>query len=60
MIKNNLDIRNYNIYNSIGVGPSQNQNNEPPSLLEKKKARRLSQQYCADFKKMYCSGNKSY
>ena len=42
--------------------PPQNKNSELPSLIERSKSRKLSQQYCADFKKSYLNegnGNKS-
>ena len=45
-------------HNSIGFS-SKNQNNlgELPTLVERNKNRKLSQQYCADFKKSYMEGN---
>ena len=47
------------MHNSIGI-PSQNnqnKNGELPTLFERSKNRKLSQQYCADFKKSYMEGN---
>ena len=46
--------------NSIGFS-SKNHNNlgELPTLVERNKNRKLSQQYCADFKKSYMEGNKN-
>ena len=45
-------------HNSIGFS-SKNHNNlgELPTLVERNKNRKLSQQYCADFKKSYMEGN---
>ena len=44
-------------HNSIGAFPKKN-NNESPSLIERNKSRKLSQQYCADFKKSYMASSK--
>ena len=67
---NMRDINNYqnqklsskdvsSLHNSMGTFPSKKNNNEPPSLIERSKSRKISQQYCADFKKSYMSTNKN-
>ena len=66
---NMRDINNYqnqlsskdvsSVHNSIGTFPSKKNNNEPPSLIERSKSRKISQQYCADFKKSYMSTNRN-
>ena len=51
---NNLSSKNVNAFhNSIGNIPSQNKNPELPTLSERNKSRKMSQQYCANFKKSY-------
>ena len=46
-----------NFHNSVGsFSGKKNNNSELPSLVEKSKSRKYSQQYCADFKKSYMEG----
>ena len=56
--QNHLSSKNVT-HNSIGIFPSQSKNSELPTLEERSKNRKYSQQYCADFKKSYMSGNKN-
>ena len=59
-IHNNLSSKNLNCFDGSLNFNSQNQgNHERPTLVERNKSRKLSQQYCADFKKSYMQNNKS-
>ena len=59
--QNNLSSKEVNAsyHNSLGAFPSKNNLNDPPSLMERNKSRKLSQQYCSDFKKSYMANNKN-
>ena len=46
-------------HSSLGKIESRKYSNEAPNLIEKNKTRKLSQQYCADFKKSYMQGNRN-
>lgn len=56
-VQNHLSSKNVNQHNSIGFFPSQKTKNNDPLLAQKSGGRKLSQQYCADFKKSYMEGN---
>ena len=56
---NHLSSKNVTMHNSIGTFPSHHNNSELPTLAEKNKNRKYSQQYCADFKKSYMTGSKN-
>ena len=49
-----------NLHNSFPNFPTNNKKNDLPTLEERNKTRKLSQQYCADFKKNYLAENKNY
>ena len=55
---NNLSNSTNSQHNSLGFS-SHSKNTELPTLVERNKNRKLSQQYCADFKKSYMEGNKN-
>ena len=49
-----------NLHNFFPNFPTNNKKNDLQTLEERNKTRKLSQQYCADFKKNYLAGNKNY
>ena len=48
-----------NLQNSLGNLEPKNYSKEAPDQIERSKNRKLSQQYCADFKKCYMQGNRN-
>ena len=55
---NNLSNSTNSQHNSLGFS-SHSKNGELPTLVERNKNRKLSQQYCANFKKSYMEGNNN-
>ena len=46
-------------HNSFGSFPKKTDNNQLPTLAERNQNRKMSQQYCADFKKNYMTNNRN-
>ena len=60
-ISHHLTSKNLtNLYNPLPNISTNKKSNELPTLEERNKTRKLSQQYCADFKKNYLAENKNY
>ena len=60
-ISHHLTSKNLtNLYNPLPNISTNKKSNELPTLEERNKTRKLSQQYCADFKKNYLADNKNY
>ena len=58
--KNSISSKNViPLHNSIGEFPSKNKNFEQPTQVQRSSNRKLSQQYCSDFKKSYMTSNKN-
>ena len=57
--QNHLSTKNVTLHNSIGTFSSGNNDPRFSTQMERNKNRKLSQQYCSDFKKNYMAQNKN-
>ena len=56
---NHLSSKNLTGFNSQSLNFQKKESSELPNLVERNKNRKLSQQYCADFKKSYMTNSRS-